>query len=253
MGIPFFSSMAKVSRALWPMARTTAHAAHPAAFDHKLRYPGRKAHLSAPGKDLLPHVLHHPGQHVRSHMRSAFIPDLLRCAIFHEDLQDLGIPAVPVLYQRVQLAIGKGARTSFSELHVGIRVERSRFPELFHPPGTALHILSPFQKQRPVSRPRQQISAEKPRRARADNEGPFVQDFLSRLRKMIAHLGRRPHIRIFPAGGKNFLFPSSLQLNINRIDQPDLRLLSGIYGLPDHPQRNDFLRPDVQGARHLFC
>ena len=178
----------------------TDHAAHPAAFDHKLRHSGRKAHLAAPGKDPLPHVLYHPGQHVRSHMGPAFIPDLLRRAVFHKDFQDLGIPAVLILHQRVQLAVGKGACASLSELHVGIRRKHSRFPELLHPSGTAFHVLSPFQKQRPVSRLCKQISAEKPRRTGPDDERPFSQNLLPRLRETIAHLGRRSHIRILPAG-----------------------------------------------------
>ena len=79
--------------------------------------------------------------------------------MLYQDAEHFAASSFFILNQRIQFPIGKGSRSAFPELHVGIRQTGASSPEILHIPGSGLHILSPFQQDGAVSGPCQQISA----------------------------------------------------------------------------------------------
>ena len=122
----------------------TFYAGDPALIQKQLGHFGVEMDITAPGKDLLPHIPDHLGQNIRADMWFVFIQNTRRRAMLHKNPQDLAASALFILNKRIQLAVGKGSRTAFTELHIGIRPAWAACPECFHIPGTGLHVAAPF-------------------------------------------------------------------------------------------------------------
>ena len=134
------SSMAKVSRALWPMARINWRQGI------RSRPPGpsgqgpRACRLDSPaqsagfGIGLRPQslhpaaqVLHHGEQHIGPHMRFGVKENFFLCAALNQLLQD---PAVPgVVGAGVQLPVGEGSGAALPKLDVAPGIQAAGLPE----------------------------------------------------------------------------------------------------------------------------
>ncbi len=183
-------------------------------------------------------------------MRFCLIQDLFRRAVFHKNPQNLSVPAVFVLHQRIQLAVRESACTAFTELYVGSRIQHPFPPEFLHIRLTLFHRAAPLQKQRPVAMFRQQIAAKQPCRPRTDDNRPAVPGLhpVSRCRKPVCLLFHRLYLPA-PAPGKYFL--RRRHGYIQRIYDPDLRLLSGINRLLNDLPGQDRRRGDTQQGGRL--
>ncbi len=136
-------------------------------------------------------------------MRLRLVQNPFRRTGLYEDPQDFFVSTKFVLYQRVQLAVRKSAGTTFSELHIGIRIKHLLPPELLHICNPLLHTVAPLQKQWPVTMLRQQIPAEQTRRPRAYNNRPVAHLHIPRRRKSICFLIHCLNL-LTSASGKHF-------------------------------------------------
>ena len=220
-------------------------------FQKELIHTCIKMDFSAPGQDLLTHVLHYFRKDVRSDMGLVFIQDPGRSPMLYQDAEHFAASSFFILNQRIQFPIGKGSRSAFPELHVGIRQTGASSPEILHIPGSGLHILSPFQQDGAVSGPCQQISAEKPRGSHPDNDQAVPCALRSRFREAVndrLHQGNT----IIAAPSNHIFLTAVFQRYVHYIGKPYLRLLSGIYGLLHHIAGSDLFRGKTQGLGGFF-
>ena len=109
--------------------------------------PMAKPDVRPQKKELAPQIFQGDVQLVRAHMGLGIGEDALRCAAVHKLPQD---PAVAqILCAGVQFPVGKGPCAPLTELHIGVRQQRTALPEVFHIPLPLLHRLPPLQEDGP--------------------------------------------------------------------------------------------------------
>ncbi len=89
----------------------------------------------------------------------------------HQLLQDK--TATRIANTGVQLAVGKGSGTAFSELHIGVGIQDARLTESRDRFGAALHRLAALDQQRAQTGSCQHQCGEQPGRAASDHDGPM--------------------------------------------------------------------------------
>ena len=143
---------------------------------------------------------------------------------------------------RVQLAVGKRARTALTELDIRALIERGTGIEGLDDFHAIAHGSTPFHYQRTQSGPRQIQRAEQPRRPRPDHDGPQPGRFYARYRKRLRglvglhrHTLRRPQRNIFRELDRHGHDPVHIRL-LPRIDRPLEQLRPG-DSVRLHPQR----------------
>ena len=133
-----------------------------------------------------------------------------------------------------QLSIAEGTCAALTKLDIGFRIKLTGIPKSFHRGCPCVHILSPFQNQRPISCPCQSQCRKYSRRTESDDYRPVLK------RPGVRHCNRFhiPHIRCdlksqFTIWLKFQRFPRGLCRNhckIHRVHQPDSRLVPCIDG-----------------------
>ena len=92
----------------------SCHALHLSVIKKKLRHLGPKMNFATCGNDGLTHRHDHLRKEVRANMRMGFHEDFLRCTMRDEGAINLRYRAA-LFGTGVELAIGKGSRSAFSE------------------------------------------------------------------------------------------------------------------------------------------
>ena len=161
------------------------HAADLTVPDVDVRELCTEAHLSTEVFNLFSDMLHHANQHICAQVRLIPVENLLRRAGLYKGLKDQTTPARRILHQRIQLAVGKCARTTLAELHIGIRYERAAVPEVIHSLFPLSGGLAPLQQDRPITCPGQHQATEQARRAGSHDNRAVFQHLISGLRKMV--------------------------------------------------------------------
>ena len=84
-------------------------------------------------------------------MRLRVVEDLLRRPEFYKCLQHEPVSAVRILYQCIELSVGKRARAAFAELYVRGRIQHACFKKARDIRLPLLHPLSTLDHHRGVS------------------------------------------------------------------------------------------------------
>ena len=162
------------------------HTHQPAVFDIKIGHTGAEPDGAAPCFDLMAHVLNDGDQLVSPEMGLLVIQDLRRSSRFTENPQYFLIAPMRIFHRGIQLSVGKGPGSALAELHIGLCVQNSRVPELFHFLLADVRLVSPLQQDRAVAALCQIIGTEQTRRTAAYDHRSLCKFLASRFRKTIA-------------------------------------------------------------------
>ena len=118
-------------------------------------------------------------------MRFGVIKDFLGSAMSDKFLQNLSLPGI--LCSRVQLTVGKGTRAAFTELNIGLHIQRACQPESVDIRGPAFHITAALNNNRLCAalcenQPRKQAGRSHTDYDRGGASLPFGQMILIRFR-----------------------------------------------------------------------
>ena len=139
-------------------------------FGAKILHPGAEPYLAAERDYFFADVFDNPAQKVGADMRVGKIKYLLRRAGGDKLAQDKPSAHPLFLYERVELAVRKGARAAFAELNVGFGVQLPAAEEVFHICGAFGNRLAAFQNERAEAGPCKHQRSEHPRRAEPDHD-----------------------------------------------------------------------------------
>ena len=146
----------------------------------------KEPHLSPGLLDGPTQVAHDVDEQVGADMGLGVHEDVRRRAGLHEGLQHMA--DMGRFDARVQLAVGKRARTALTELDIRALIERGTGIEGLDDFHAIAHGSTPFHYQRTQSGPRQIQRAEQPRRPRPDYDGPQASRLYARYRKRLRGL-----------------------------------------------------------------
>ena len=249
---PRACSMANVSRALWPAARTTApagiasragddHPAHRARLDEEVGDPLPEAHLAAGGEDACAQRRHHAPQVVGADVRLGGDENLGRRAAGRQFGEDLVAAIVPD--ERVELAVRKGPGAAFAEHDVGLRVEDAALEQVRDVERAPFDGLPALEQQRAVPGLGEQQRGEEPRGAAADDHGPLGETLAPRLRGLVAVFRRGLELsgRRAREHGRRVR-----DLGVQQVDDLDAVLLAGVHRAARHPPGEQFVRGDAE-------
>ena len=143
---------------------------------HKRPVPGLIACQTGPETEfrtfffhIKTHIPYDIREHIRPNVRSALAENLLRRSKSHKCLQHIAVPSIRIFYQRIQLSVRKGARTSFPELHIRGGVKNPLLPERLHIAHPLFHTLSALHYDGRQPALHQRVGTKKARRSRSGN------------------------------------------------------------------------------------
>ena len=167
------------------LAVVDGHTHKPSVFDIKIGHTGAEPDGAAPCFDLMAHVLNDGDQLVSPEMGLLVIQDLRRSSRFTENPQYFLIAPMRIFHRGIQLSVGKGSGSALAELHIGLCVQNSGVPELFHFLLADVRLVSPLQQDRAVAALCQIIGTEQTRRTAAYDHRSLCKFLASRFRKTI--------------------------------------------------------------------
>ena len=198
-----------------------------------------EADFAAERLDLRAHLLDHADEAEGADVRLGDIQDFLGRAGLDELRQHLARQVARITDLAPQLAVRKGARAAFAELHVRLRVEYALAPQPPGVPGSFAHALAALEHDRPQAHLRQHQRREDAARTKADDDRPPSPAGMEIRRRMsdkaVGRIRRRPHVRVTTMRGQHSGFVAHLA--VHRVSQDHCTPATGIHRPPEHAER----------------
>ncbi len=208
-------------------------------FDHHVDDTLLEANFAAERLDLRAHFLDHADETEGADVRLGDIQDFLWRPGLHELRQHLARQVARIADLAPQLAVGKGSRTAFAELHIRLRIQHPLAPQ---PPGVLgafAHALATLEHDRPQAHLRQHQRGEDAARTEADDDRPRPPAGIEVRRRMsdetIGRVRRRLHVRVTLARGQHGGFVAHVA--VHRVSEHHSALATGIHRPPEHAER----------------
>jgi len=148
-----------------------------------------------------------------------------------------------------QLAVRERAGAAFAELHVRLRIELALAPQAPGVLGAFAHFLAALEHDRAQAHLRQDQRREDAARAEADDDramargrsgngcaGALEEAFGRLADEAIAHVGRRPHVRVALEAGEHGGLVDG-EFAVDGVDQHDGRALAGVVAALEDGER----------------